>query len=154
MQKSKKDWLVINVGSAPVYDKPNFNSSCLTEVVYGESCLVIDKNKNWFFIECEDGYKGWVNSFYGIKKININQPNYIIAYPDKNGNFQSNYPFGAKLDRKLPGCIPIREILEIDKIIPTAENLLGVPYKWGGKTSLGFDCSGLVQSVLKVCFII
>ena len=78
MQKSKKDWLVINVGSAPVYDKPNFNSSCLTEVVYGESCLVIDKNKNWFFIECEDGYKGWVNSFYGIKKININQPNYIF----------------------------------------------------------------------------
>ena len=151
MQKSKKDWLVINVGSAPVYDKPNFNSSCLTEVVYGESCMIIDKNKNWFYIECEDGYKGWVNSFYGIKKININQPNYIIAYPDKNGNFQSNYPFGAKLDRKLPGCIPIREILEIDKIIPTAENLLGVPYKWGGKTSLGFDCSGLVQSVLKVC---
>ena len=30
------------------------------------------------------------------------------------------------------------------------ENLMGIPYKWGGKTSLGFDCSGLVQSVLEV----
>mgnify|MGYP003313371952 CR=1 FL=1 len=38
-----------------------------------------------------------------------------------------------------------------NKIIPVADNLLGIPYKWGGKTSLGFDCSGLVQSVLKVC---
>ena len=28
---------------------------------------------------------------------------------------------------------------------------MGTPYKWGGKTSLGFDCSGFVQSVLKVC---
>ena len=25
-----------------------------------------------------------------------------------------------------------------------------IPYRWGGKTSLGFDCSGLVQSVLGI----
>ena len=36
-------------------------------------------------------------------------------------------------------------------MVKILNNLLGIPYKWGGKTSLGFDCAGLVQSVLHVC---
>jgi len=33
--------------------------------------------------------------------------------------------------------------------VAVAESLLGTPYLWGGKTSLGVDCSGLVQVSLK-----
>lgn len=32
--------------------------------------------------------------------------------------------------------------------VAVAERFLGVPYLWGGKTSLGVDCSGLVQLAL------
>lgn len=35
--------------------------------------------------------------------------------------------------------------------VAEAERFLGVPYLWGGKTSLGLDCSGLVQSVCFAC---
>ena len=28
--------------------------------------------------------------------------------------------------------------------------LLGIPYLWGGKSSFGFDCSGLVQAIVNV----
>lgn len=35
--------------------------------------------------------------------------------------------------------------------VSEAERFLGVPYLWGGKSSLGIDCSGLVQSVCFVC---
>ena len=34
-------------------------------------------------------------------------------------------------------------------IIKVAQNLFGVPYLWGGKSSFGYDCSGFVQMVLK-----
>jgi cell wall-associated NlpC family hydrolase len=42
------------------------------------------------------------------------------------------------------------EARELD-FVAVAERFLGVPYLWGGKTSLGLDCSGLVQLGLNAC---
>lgn len=41
-----------------------------------------------------------------------------------------------------------------DDPVGEAERFLGVPYLWGGKSSLGLDCSGLVQTVCSACGII
>jgi cell wall-associated NlpC family hydrolase len=35
--------------------------------------------------------------------------------------------------------------------VAVAERFVGTPYLWGGKTSLGLDCSGLVQVALTAC---
>jgi cell wall-associated NlpC family hydrolase len=73
-------------------------------------------------------------------------------------------PFGAQveLDRvegalafTSAGYIPFRHLVPIaDKgsdFVAVAERFLGSPYLWGGKTSLGIDCSGLVQIALNAC---
>jgi cell wall-associated NlpC family hydrolase len=53
------------------------------------------------------------------------------------------------------GYIPARHLAPIDAFEPdfvaVAERFLGVPYLWGGKTSLGLDCSGLLQIALTAC---
>lgn len=35
--------------------------------------------------------------------------------------------------------------------VAVAERFLGAPYQWGGRESLGLDCSGLVQQALYAC---
>ena len=35
--------------------------------------------------------------------------------------------------------------------VAVAERFVGSPYLWGGKTSFGLDCSGLVQIALAAC---
>jgi len=35
--------------------------------------------------------------------------------------------------------------------VSAAESLIGRPYIWGGISSLGLDCSGLVQTALRLC---
>ena len=79
------------------------------------------------------------NSFYGTKKVNIDQPNYIIAYPDKMAISRA-LSFGANR-QKLPDYSYKRNI-EIDKIIPTAENLLGVPTN-GEENIIGIRLFGI-----------
>jgi cell wall-associated NlpC family hydrolase len=48
--------------------------------------------------------------------------------------------------------VPARHLAEIGTFaadfVAEAERFLGTPYVWGGKTRLGLDCSGLVQTAL------
>jgi cell wall-associated NlpC family hydrolase len=45
--------------------------------------------------------------------------------------------------------VPRRHVGSIDAVendfVAVAEKFVGTPYLWGGKSSLGIDCSGLVQ---------
>jgi hypothetical protein len=63
---------------------------------------------------------------------------------------------GADLTDLASGfCVPTRHLAPLDSnepdFVAVAERFLGVPYLWGGKTSLGIDCSGLVQTALTAC---
>jgi cell wall-associated NlpC family hydrolase len=53
------------------------------------------------------------------------------------------------------GFVPAQHLAPVESrepdFVAVAERFLGTPYLWGGKTSLGLDCSGLVQVALTAC---
>src|SRR5262249_20146878 len=53
------------------------------------------------------------------------------------------------------GFVPANHLRPLDTreldFVAVAERFIGVPYLWGGKSSLGLDCSALVQLALTAC---
>ena len=150
-------WFIINSPVAPAYSNSNFNSSKVTEAVYGESLKIIDENEDWFLLKQDDNYISWINKFYGIKSNNRFEFNAIITN-------SLTLPFGSRVLKTKDKIITsnglelvndnthsfnsIPFVFDSSQCKSICLKLLGSTYRWGGKTSFGFDCSGLIQSVL------
>ena len=56
-------------------------------------------------------------------------------------------PVSSKNSLLAPNNQPILEKSKVPSLIATAKSYIGVPYKFGGTTPSGFDCSGFLQFV-------
>ena len=45
--------------------------------------------------------------------------------------------------------VPTRRAADIDQVVAAAQKMLGVKYVWGGSTTQGCDCSGLVREAFR-----
>ena len=154
MMSMYNNQFVIRSLVAPSYSEPTFSSSKISEAVFGEIVNVNDVKGSWVNIEQVDGYHSWIKDFYGTFEKKNKTYQYIVV--DKY-----LLPFGSRL-QKINSIYktvngdnynydrePIKfgEIVNIDELLIHARNLIGSPYRWGGKTSYGFDCSGFVQTL-------
>jgi len=162
--------IVIN-SSILMKSKPSYESPLETECLFGEEVEIIDKRLDWFLCRLNtDNYCGWVKKT-GLGKL-INPTHRVVVprsfvYTDKNPKSKCllYLPLGAKLliiniesewakvrlnsHQTKFGYIPISHIVCLDHRVKDwvgiAELLFGTPYKWGGRDSMGIDCSALLQ---------
>lgn len=143
----------------PIRHVPSHNSEQVSQLIYGETAEVIEEQNEWCRILTHfDQYEGWVEEKV-VQKIN-NIAGSIDMVAGFSRLIKTNHESlwlstGSLLNPELlkdkdDFIVQVNPELNTGDIIAVAEQFLGTPYLWGGKTFMGIDCSGLVQVTFKV----
>ena len=163
----------MNIINSSVFMKsePTETSPLETECLFGEKVEILDETLDWVYCKLNtDNYHGWVKKA-GLGKTE-NPTHRVIAnrsfvYEDKNpkSNYLLYLPLGSQLvidniqsewakislfnNKTQVGYIPSNHMVSLDhKVkdwVAIAELCVGTPYRWGGRDTIGIDCSALLQ---------
>ena len=147
---------ICNLSVVPMRKEPSHTSELVSELLFNDIYKIIDENDEWLKIQCMyDSYEGW------IRKLQHNEitDNEFNAYISKE-KFIINVPsinhenmvlsFGSKVFTHVEGSIPLSKNYDSDVLIESAFKMINTPYRWGGKSIMGIDCSAFVQLCAKV----
>ncbi|KWV44743.1 peptidase P60 [Bradyrhizobium macuxiense] len=155
---------------APLRKAPSAEAELMTQALKGERVTIYDRNgEGWAWGQLvDDGYVGWIpdaalmdpaaaptHRVTALRTLAFPGPSIKLPPADalvmgtKLTVIREDGPFavtreGWHLPRLHVGAL---NAMERD-FVAIAERFVGTPYLWGGKSSLGIDCSGLVQVAL------
>lgn len=158
------------ISIAPIRKEPSDRSEMVSQLLFGEQFIVIEKFKGWYLVELMyDGYEGWVDARIAIELIEDINGQYIkndlqVKYNNKENSCWLSYGSELILGNNgeivsVFGTFQFQDLIEkseksfrnrLDSIIHDCQLFLNVPYLWGGRSAFGIDCSGLLQVVHKV----
>jgi gamma-D-glutamyl-L-lysine dipeptidyl-peptidase len=153
--------------------EPREGSEMVSQMLLGETAEVLERIDRWIRVRTRfDHYEGWVNPGQcGFISYVVEQE--WILDTRLNRSYQKSYtvhhadsgealtvPLGAQIKSSPNGIyLPDGEYFKPDLVSPfvlstdfvtTAERFTGISYLWGGRSDLGIDCSGFVQTLFAI----
>ena len=159
--------MINNYPIVNIYEKESLKSKLSSQLIYGEKFQILNKKKGWLKIKTSyDKYTGFIKRRKFIKNIKITHKISSLF-----ARIYSKPKNKYILSTKLPFCSLIsvtkkkKEFYKFENywikkkdVVPVSykeqpfKNIIifkDIPYKWGGKTYKGVDCSALVQIFFK-----
>jgi cell wall-associated NlpC family hydrolase len=154
---------------SPLHRHPSREAPVDTQAIFGESVTVYDEHEGWAWAQLnDDGYVGYLPSealgepgaepthrVRAIRTFVYPGPNLKLPYRDYltlNAKVAVMETEGDYARLATGGWVYAPHLAGLDAFetdyVSVAERFLHTPYLWGGKTSLGIDCSGLAQTAL------
>lgn len=156
--------------AAPIRKAPDPSAAMDDQLLAGDIFAVLEERDGWAWGQSRaDGYVGWVETSclsreirpvdhkiavlrtYAFSEPSIKSvPNHLLSL---NARFTAGRREGRFVEAVGLGWVIEAHAAPVDEMagdfVAVAEAFLGAPYLWGGKESLGLDCSGLVQMSLQ-----
>lgn len=155
----------------------NKNSETISEGLFGESFIIKKINDEWVYGRLKtDDYLGWMKvDDLGLMseithKIKVIRTS-VLSEPYIKSSYKFYLPLGGLISASnydenwlhikynenninKEGFVFKKHTLKknnkYEDWVNLAEQLIGTPYKWGGRDTLGLDCSALVQVCLSI----
>ena len=142
---------------------PSLGAEQTSELLFGEGFALLDLTGGWAWGYClADHYVGYLAAdalaapIAPTHRVEMTEA-LLHSEPDAASGGPAVLPRGALVMgdaegewlRTAHGYLPLAALVEVgrehDDPAAVAEEMVGTPYLWGGRTVKGIDCSGLVQ---------
>lgn len=164
--------LRVNRAAVPLRKAPDAALGYETELLFGEAFDAYDIKDGWAWGQAgRDGYVGYVPAealgaapapSHRLRALR----SFVYPAPTIKTTPLGFLPFAAEVSvigqegdfsQTSAGWLYTPHLAPLSRVdsdpVSVAERFIGIPYLWGGKSSLGLDCSGLVQTACLACAI-
>ena len=159
--------MINNYPIVNIYEKNSLKSKLSSQILFGEKFKILSNKKGWLKVKTSyDKYIGFIKKrkFFKNRKSThkiLSLSASLYTKPSKYYLIKTKLPFCSKISVtdtnknfykfekywiKKSDVVPISYKQKIFRNINIFKN---IPYKWGGKTYKGIDCSALVQLFFK-----
>jgi cell wall-associated NlpC family hydrolase len=125
-------------------DKPKASSEQHTQVLFADPVDVVDRSNGWAKVVLADGYEGYIET-EALGEPLPKERAHVVVVPQAADRYMGTWLPAPGL--RTEPLAAARRKASGEAIAEAALMFLGTSYEWGGLTSEGIDCSGLVQAV-------